>query len=212
MPTPMPQASDGVMDTISEPSTAALSRGSLTTPSRHRSAAGAHIAACRYPAEWAAARALLTDYVAWLEANVATRIPDRELAGLHAQIAELPSHFADPDRLVLAWLGRVPAATLGVTIHDTTARFTRFFVRPVARGTGLAFALAHRVLGDLADEGICAVHLETLPDDMPAAVRLYTRLGFRPVGGTAACPGMLRMALDLGPGDGCAPRDRAGST
>lgn len=200
-----PQGSDGVMDTISEPTSA-------PARARSRSSCAAHIAACRYPAEWDAARGLLTDYVAWLEANVTTPIPARGLAGLHAEIAELPSHFEAPDRLVLAWLGRVPAATLGVTVDGDTALFKRFFVRPVARGTGLASTFVQRVIEDLADEGIRTVHLETLPDDMPAAARLYARWGFRPVGRSADCPGMVPMVLDLGDRAERAPRDRIHST
>jgi ribosomal protein S18 acetylase RimI-like enzyme len=68
-------------------------------------------------------------------------------------------------------------------------------VRPVARGTGVATHLLSTVLDTLADEGLETIRLETLPADMPAAVRIYERAGFVTVPATTDCPGLVTMEL-----------------
>lgn len=149
--------------------------------------------------EWTAASGLLADYVAWLAENVRSPIPLAELACLHEEVRTVDTRYRDPDRFHMALVGRLPAGTLAATVDPDTGRATleRFFVRPIARGTGVASQLLDAVIGSLRADGIRRIHLETLPDDMPAAVRLYERAGFHRAPDRAGCQAMAEFVLDL---------------
>jgi len=56
----------------------------------------------------------------------------------------------------------------------------RLWVRPAARGLGLGRTLTLAVLARAVDAGMKAVYLDTVPESMPAAHRLYPELGFTP--------------------------------
>jgi len=56
----------------------------------------------------------------------------------------------------------------------------RLWVRPVGRGLGLGKSLTQAVLDRAVAAGRAAVYLDTVPESMPAAVRLYLELGFEP--------------------------------
>jgi GNAT superfamily N-acetyltransferase len=56
----------------------------------------------------------------------------------------------------------------------------RLWVRPVARGLSLGRLLTQAVLDRAVAAGCKSVYLDTVPEAMPAAHRLYLDLGFEP--------------------------------
>jgi GNAT superfamily N-acetyltransferase len=144
-------------------------------------------------ADWNAAQELLGAYLDWVAANVRDHLADEAWATAHRQLAELRTTFGPPHRLHLARMGRVPVGMLGVQVADGVAELTRFFIRPVARGTGAGRALLRSVLDRLDEGDIHDVVLETVPADMPAAYRLYLDHGFVEAGRSALCPSAVRM-------------------
>ncbi|WP_348789082.1 GNAT family N-acetyltransferase [Leifsonia sp. NPDC080035] len=67
-----------------------------------------------------------------------------------------------------------------VAKHDGSAELKRMFVRPEARGRGLASALLGAVESAAADAGVAVLRLETGPRQ-PAAIALYERRGYSPI-------------------------------
>lgn len=63
---------------------------------------------------------------------------------------------------------------------DVAWEIKRLWVRPQARGTGLGRTLTQAVLDRAAAAGRKAVYLDTVPEAMPAAHKLYLEMGFRP--------------------------------
>jgi putative acetyltransferase len=57
----------------------------------------------------------------------------------------------------------------------------RLFVREKFRGSGLGKQLTEILIADARKIGYRKMRLDTLPDKMPSAVRLYERLGFRQI-------------------------------
>jgi len=66
----------------------------------------------------------------------------------------------------------------GVALFDTFAEVKRMYVRPAARGSGVADALLARIEAEARAAGRTTLRLET-GIHQPAAIRLYERAGFR---------------------------------
>jgi len=66
----------------------------------------------------------------------------------------------------------------GVSFDDGFAEVKRMYVRPDARGTGVAQAVLARLEQEAREKGYRHLMLET-GDDLAAAHRLYERAGFR---------------------------------
>lgn len=66
----------------------------------------------------------------------------------------------------------------GVAFDDGFAEVKRMYVRPTARGTGVAQAVLARIEQEVRAKGYRHLMLET-GDDLTAAHRLYERAGFR---------------------------------
>jgi putative acetyltransferase len=75
----------------------------------------------------------------------------------------------------------------------------RLWVRPQARGTGLGRTLTQAVLDRAAASGRKAVYLDTVPEAMPAAHKLYLDMGFKPCPayGDNPMPGLAYLRKDL---------------
>ena len=65
----------------------------------------------------------------------------------------------------------------GVAFDDGFAEVKRMYVRPIARGRGVARALLRRLEREAASRGVTRLTLET-GDAQEAALRLYERAGF----------------------------------
>ncbi|HLZ67986.1 MAG TPA: GNAT family N-acetyltransferase [Aliidongia sp.] len=129
----------------------------------------------------AAARALLGEYRG--HAQVAAG-PGFGMARLEREIAELPASQLGPGRgLLIAWLGDLPAGCVAFrplpeVLPERATELKRLWVREAARGRGVAEALVAGVIAEARALGHDAVYLDTEPERMPAAMRLYRRLGF----------------------------------
>lgn len=132
---------------------------------------------------------MLAEYVAWIGLDLAFQEIDAEIDGLpgeyapprgalfvvsadlsaEAQRAKVEAQGAKADHLV-AMIAFRP-------IDDATCEMKRLFVRPEARGQGLARRLVTRVLDEARELDYEEIRLDTLPM-MGDAQALYLALGF----------------------------------
>jgi ribosomal protein S18 acetylase RimI-like enzyme len=56
----------------------------------------------------------------------------------------------------------------------------RLWVRPIARGLGLGRLLTQTVIDRVQQAGQSAVYLDTVPESMDSAYRMYIAMGFTP--------------------------------
>jgi GNAT superfamily N-acetyltransferase len=119
-----------------------------------------------------AVREMLREYVDWIGLDLAFQEIDQELAGL-------PGEYAPPRGALFVVDGAEGLiATIGLRpFDDTTAEMKRLFVRPAARGKGLAKQLVVRVLDEARRLGYAEIRLDTLPM-MGDAQALYAAMGF----------------------------------
>ncbi len=153
-------------------------------------------------------RALFREYGAVVEARAC-------VVGMDAELGALPAPYSRPrGALLLAYdeggepVGCVAIRPLGdLTAHglgspaDGVARaeLKRLYVRPEARGRGLARALTLEGIDFARGAGYGAIRLDTLPT-MREAIGLYTSLGFREiVSGVSCAPRALFFELALAP-------------
>jgi ribosomal protein S18 acetylase RimI-like enzyme len=132
---------------------------------------------------------------------------------LEAELATLPGTYAAPaGRLLIATDETGPVGCVALRpLAEMACELKRLYVRPAARGRGVARRLATTCVETARAIGYRQMLLETLPS-MLEALALYRSLGFRPerrsatrVGWTPAQdisgPEHLRFWLDLsGPG------------
>ena len=120
-------------------------------------------------------RTMLIEYVAWIGLDLAFQEIDAELAGL-------PGEYAPPrGALLVASDGDHLLGMIGLRPLDAaTCEMKRLFVRPEARGRGLAKRLIAELLREAKAMGYTEIRLDTLPM-MGDAQALYTSLGFRDI-------------------------------
>lgn len=148
------------------------------------------------PADIPHVRRMLEEYVAWIGLDLAFQEIDAELDGLPGDYApprgalfvaeerdlsaEARSAKAD---LLLGTIGVRPLeerACLAGTFDAKAAEMKRLFVRPVARGRGLAKQLIAAALAEARRLEYSEIRLDTLPM-MGDAQSLYTSLGFHDI-------------------------------
>ena len=120
-------------------------------------------------------RRMLSEYVEWIGLDLAFQEIDAELAGL-------PGDYAPPNGalFVAADDGRL-GGMIGVRLLDgRICEMKRLFVRPAARGQGLAVRLIDAALGEARRIGYIEMRLDTLPM-MTDAQSLYVAMGFRDI-------------------------------
>lgn len=167
----------------------------------HSTAAAIEIRPMTTAADARHARALLYDYVEWIRA-AAGFDPLQVQSHLADELEELCARYGrDASVLYLAWDGDVPVGTVAIRCHDDgTAELKRMYVRPVARGRGVARALVHTALATAADLGGRRAWLETLRGVMDPAIALYRAHGFREIasgGRTFAADDLVVMERPL---------------
>lgn len=158
--------------------------------------------------DWRQAKALLHDYVEWMRAAGGFD-PLVVQPSFATELEALDAHGADDDRsLFLAYLGDVAVGTIAVRCHgDGTAELKRMYVRPVARGQGVADALIGAVVRAAADRGCSMMWLETVRGVMDRAIAVYRRNGFAEASasaGTLPLDGLVVMERNLAEGRRCA--------
>ncbi len=119
---------------------------------------------------------MLQDYVSWIGLDLAFQEIDAELAGL-------PGEYAPPTgALFVAEAGGALVGMVGVRARPAdcgaeACEMKRLYVRPEARGRGLARQLIAQALEEARRLGYREIRLDTLPM-MGDAQALYTALGF----------------------------------
>ena len=118
---------------------------------------------------------MLEEYVAWIGLDLAFQEIDAELDGL-------PGEYAPPrGALFVAGNGSMLVGTIGLRpFEGTISEMKRLFVRPEARGHGLAKQLIAVALAEARRLQYSEIRLDTLPM-MGDAQSLYLSLGFRDI-------------------------------
>ena len=92
-----------------------------------------------------------------------------------------PAEFAPPRGLFLVgYVDGLPAACGGWRAHETDVELKRMYVRPAARGRGLARAVLAELEATALAAGYRRVILET-GSKQPEAIALYASSGYEPV-------------------------------
>ena len=107
---------------------------------------------------------------------------------LEEELAALPGVYAEPaGTILLAFDNDTPAGCVALKPlhHDNTneksCEMKRLWVRPTQQGTGLGRQLSLAIVDAARQRGYTAMYLDTMPQSMQAAYRLYVSLGFTPV-------------------------------
>ncbi len=118
------------------------------------------------------ATAVARQLVGELEGVLAAEYPPEQRHGLAIEAIFQPHiHF------FVATLDGVPAGCGGVALLDGFAEVKRMYVRPEARGRGIAQAVIARLAAVAGEHGYAVLRLET-GDVQHAALRFYEREGF----------------------------------
>jgi len=122
------------------------------------------------------ARRLFREYEAWLDVDLCFQSFEEELN-------TLPGKYAQPSgRLFLASENEKPAGCIALRkIEDDICEMKRLYVRDDFRGTGLGKMLVERLIEEAETIGYKKMRLDTLPDKMPQAVKLYQSYGFQKI-------------------------------
>lgn len=104
-----------------------------------------------------------------------------EKTGIRAEIDLLAEHYGGQgSALFIAYDDVVPLGTIAFRGHpDGSAELKRLYVRPVARGRGIARKLLCQELDAVIQNGYQSVWLESLSGLMDPAIRLYQKHGFQ---------------------------------
>lgn len=145
------------------------------------------------PSDIPAVRDMLAEYVAWIGLDLAFQEIDAELEGLPGEYVPPRGALlvAEDDGQLVGMIGLRP-------FEGHIAELKRLFVRPQARGRGLARRLIAELLNHARTAGYTEIRLDTLPM-MGDAQSLYVALGFRDIPAYYDTPiaGTRFMALDL---------------
>lgn len=163
---------------------------------------GALVTATRVKADldWRASAQLLDEYQRWLghavELDLATAQP-----AAPAEFEDLSRFYRMPDGvLVVGWVRGHPAGLVGVhRLTGAVGELKRMYVSPWARGRGLGRTLLAEAVAAAVDLDFSELRLQTKPDAMAAADRLYRERGFRDVESYAdlGVDGVTSLALEL---------------
>ena len=144
--------------------------------------------------ELTATAALFRAYAASLNIDLAPQ-------GFADELAALPGPYAPPQCAIL--LAKQGDHVLGCIalkqLAPGIAEIKRLYVRPQARGQGVAKALVGALLKEAAELGYHEVKLDTLPQ-METAIALYKSFGFAdiPAYGSHPYPGLVTLGKKLG--------------
>jgi len=153
----------------------------------------------RTPTHYDAGGRVVREYLRWARDDLGVDLSrERRLADEAWRTATVygPPHGA----LVLAFAGFRPAGAAGlVRVAPSLVELRRMYVRPALRRRGIGTALLAFAVEEAERSGFALLHLDTAPDAMPAAHRLYARAGFRETAPRSLRhPGSIGMRLWLG--------------
>jgi GNAT superfamily N-acetyltransferase len=129
--------------------------------------------------DWREAAALLHDHVEWMRGHTGFD-PVAEQPELATELSRVAEHYGSADgTLFLAEWHSISVGTVAIRDqHDGSAELKRMYVRPVARGRGVADGLLAAAVADAAERGCRTVWLETVRGPMDRAISVYRRHGF----------------------------------
>lgn len=146
------------------------------------------------PCDVADVRSLFLEYRTWLaEHREVTAFADSVLrVGLRAldeEIATLPGAYGPPRGALFLALEEGRSVGCGALreLPKNVAELKRVYVRPKARGNGLGRRITVAALNEARRMGYARVVLDTLPN-MTAAIAIYRKMGFVPIGAYWAHP------------------------
>jgi putative acetyltransferase len=127
-------------------------------------------------------------------------------AGLNEELAQFPGPYRPPNGcLLIAYTGGRPCGCVALRpIDERRGEVMRMYVKPQARGKGIAEMLVRNLIARGRDMGYQALYLDSL-QRFTAAHRLYEKLGFAycqpydPATTAAMRESMVFMKLDLHP-------------
>lgn len=125
------------------------------------------------PPDFDVARQLFEEYAAWLGFSLAYQ-------GFAQELASLPGKYAWPEgRLLLARGDGAPAGCGALRpLVPGICEMKRLYVRPEFRGRKLGLLLAERLVSEARIIGYEFMRLDTVPEKMGDANRLYRTMGF----------------------------------
>jgi putative acetyltransferase len=139
-------------------------------------------------------RALFLEYARSLNFSLCFQSFDQELR-------ELPRPYAPPDgRLILCKVDGAPAGCIALKkLEPAVCEMKRLYVRPGFRGHQLGMKLTTHLIDEARAAGYTRMRLDTIPESMEHAVKLYRSLGFEkiPPYYDNPLPQALYMELDL---------------
>ena len=121
-------------------------------------------------------RRLFRAYADWLAVDLCFQ-------GFERELAELPGAYAPPaGRLLVARVGGEVAGCVGLRpLEPGVCEMKRLWVEPGFAGHGIGRALAEAIVEAARTIGYERMRLDTIPERMPAAQRLYASLGFQEI-------------------------------
>ena len=130
-------------------------------------------------ADWCEATALLHDYVEWVRGWTGID-PVAEQPQLHTELARVADHYATDDAVLYlaAWEAMAVGAVAIRVEPDGNAELKRMYVRPFARGRGVADRLINAAVAGATERQCHTAWLETLRGAMDPAISVYRRNGF----------------------------------
>jgi ribosomal protein S18 acetylase RimI-like enzyme len=146
-------------------------------------------------------RTLMREYAQFLNASVGGE--HICVASLEEELAGLPGEYAEPTGAVLlAFENDVPAGCVALKPlklaqslrpDERACEMKRLWVRPAQQGTGLGRKLAEAIIEAASERGYTAMYLDTMPQSMQAAYRLYCSMGFTAVDRYTQNPVLLQQ-------------------
>jgi GNAT superfamily N-acetyltransferase len=158
---------------------------------------GIEIVEARTPDQFAAAAALIREFIAWARVRhgeVAWAVDLYfEHADIEAEFASLSERYVPPHTaLLLAMVDGAPAACVALDrMDDATCRMRRMFVREGMHGSGIGRRLASSLIALARERGYRVMRLET-SIYLKEAQALYRSLGFRNIAPYIHLPEPLR--------------------
>ncbi|MEO8072540.1 MAG: GNAT family N-acetyltransferase [Acidobacteriota bacterium] len=128
------------------------------------------------PEQIAETKKLFREYEKWLELDICFQ-------GFEAELANLPGKYAEPDgRLLLALVdGKIAGCIALRKLEENICEMKRLYLRDEFRGLGLGNKLIKKLIEEARLIGYKKMRLDTLPDKMAKAVKLYESYGFRSI-------------------------------
>ena len=146
-------------------------------------------------------RALMREYAQFLNDSVGGEHICVE--SLEEELAGLPGSYAEPGGAVLlAFDDDNPAGCVALKPlkldqssrpKERACEMKRLWVRSGQQGTGLGRRLAEAIIEAARERGYTAMYLDTMPQSMQAAYRLYCSMGFTAVDRYTQNPVLLQQ-------------------